>query len=541
MNEDPEEEKENKPQSIKTQPLVIAKAKKATTAAALNQNVHERRKSVYKGPSASRPASGISFEGFTSFEEVRRGFEFTGDRPGFYPPPVPSIPSNVDSLSFGSSNASYIPTNASASYNPRRTTAPHKRHESAFSIASVSSYGHVINPGSTDPFDYGALLMPSLRERPVSEDDEGDGDGMSLRSVSMSMSVDDTFAFVVEQRRLHGGGGGGAGRGWRVRQRVESDASSFYFRGGGAGAPGGHRRRESNMSVSSQAGMPPVSLYNRSGYSHGHARNDSSASSSSVAISYARHGANSGFGAWAAARSHQHRREASVDADADNMSVMSDGGRDFEAMRRERVGMGRPGIGEKMFGSPGEDEDGEDGEDGGRGLAPPFGLTRIDASPLGMEFEHDEGTYDYYDSILDGSDEPRRASSSMGSAGSRAGENEYEDSIFEKTGYRSSMEVDGDDESSVFGRKQGGRQQQQGRGLFPPASRLSMMSNQSLSVGGLSDGNAREDDTMISVCFLVLFFLCWLMRSLLFVRCSEVDTLAVVPSGQLSKLRHAYA
>ena len=504
---------------------------------------------MYKGPSASRPASGISFEGFTSFEEVRRGFEFSGERPGFYPPPppVPAIPSNVDSFSFGSSgNASYsfVPSNSSAaSYNPnaaRRAAAPHKRHESAFSIASVSSYGHVINPGSTDPFDYGALLMPSLQERPVSEDEE---DGMSLRSVSMSMSVDDTFAFVAEQQRLHGGGGAGVGvRGWRVRQRVESDASSFYFRpGGGAG---GHRRRESNMSVSSQ--VPPVSMYNRSGQSsHGHSRNDSSASSSSVAISYARYGANSGFGAWAASRYHQqHRREMSVDGDGDdNMSVMSEGGRDFEAMRRERVGMGRPGVGEKMFGSPGDDEETEEG------LAPPpFGLTRIDASPLGVESDQ-EGTYDYYDSILDGSDEPRRASvGSAGSRESRSGDNEYEDSIFEKTGYRSSMEVDGDDESSVFGRKVGGQQQQQqqqGRRLFPPAnasSRLSMMSNQSLSVGGLSDGNVREDDTMISVCSFCLFFCCslGLIKFLSYFRCSEVDMFAVVPSGRLSKLRPAY-
>ena len=515
---------------------------------------------MYKGPSASRPASGISFEGFTSFEEVRRGFEFSGDRPGFYPPPVPTIPSNVDSFSFGSSysNHSYVPANSS--YNPsaaRRTTAaPHKRHESVFSIASISSYGHVINPGSTDPFDYGALLMPSLRERPVSED-EGDADGMSLRSVSMSMSVDDTFAFVAEQQRLNGGAGG---RGWRVRQRVESDASSFYFRAGaGAGAGAGHRRRESNMSVSSVAGMPPVSLYNRSGHSssqHGHSRNDSSASSSSVAMSYAKHGANSGFGAWAASRyqQQQYRRDVSVDGDRDgdgdntSVSVLSEGGRDFEAMRRERVGMGRPGIGEKMFGlSPGDDD-----EDEGRALAPPFGLTRIDASPLGMEVEqHDEGTYDYYDSILDGSDEPRRPESmESAESGSATEDHGYEDSIFEKTGYRSSMEVDGDDESSVFGRKVGGKEGQQqegrGRGLFPPgnaSSRLSMMSNQSLSVGGLSDGNAKEDDTMISVC--VSFFFCFIVfgvdGSLLFFRCSEADTLAVVPSGPLSKRRHVYA
>ena len=226
------EEKENKAQLIKTQPLAIAKAKKPTMTM-LNQNIHECRKSIYKGPSVSRPMLGISFEGFTSFEEVRRRFEFSGNRPGFYPPPVPSIPSNVDSFSFGSSrNASYsfIPSNSSmASYNPNAAQCgvPHKC-QSAFSIASVSLYGHVINPGSTDPFNYGALLMPSLQERPVSEDEEGDWDGMSLRSISMSMSVDDTFAFVVEQQWLHGG----VGRGWRVRQRVESDVSSFYFHPG---------------------------------------------------------------------------------------------------------------------------------------------------------------------------------------------------------------------------------------------------------------------------------------------------------------------
>ena len=34
----------------------------------------------------SRPASGVSFSGFDSFDEVRRGFEFSDDRPTFYPP-----------------------------------------------------------------------------------------------------------------------------------------------------------------------------------------------------------------------------------------------------------------------------------------------------------------------------------------------------------------------------------------------------------------------------------------------------------------------
>jgi hypothetical protein len=66
---------------VKTQQLLSSKAKPGVHAQAqsafkpaLNQNVHELPKSVYRGPSASRPASGISFVGFTSFDD-RRGFE----------------------------------------------------------------------------------------------------------------------------------------------------------------------------------------------------------------------------------------------------------------------------------------------------------------------------------------------------------------------------------------------------------------------------------------------------------------------------------
>ena len=241
---------------------------------------------------ASRPASGISFSGFETFDEVRRGFEFSGDR-SFYPPPA---------------------------HANRR--GKHRREESVFSIASVSTYGRVLNNGVNDPFDYG---LPSLRERPSSED---------ISSISMSMTVDDTFAFIHNQ----------------PRRRVDSDASSFYFRPV-ALATRGHGRRESSISVTSQA--PPISKYNRSfGY---HRRNDSSASSSSIAISYAKHGANSGISAWA-----RHQRDASVD------SVMSD----FSAMY-----LGRPGIGDKMF-------------DHAVDLGP---LTSISASPPNAS----------YDSIMD--------------------------------------------------------------------------------------------------------------------------------------------
>jgi serine/arginine repetitive matrix protein 2 len=99
------------------------------------------------GPSTdSRCSSGVIFAGFESFEEVRRGFEFNNNRPAFYPP----------------SGATWRDT--------------HGRQGSLFSIASVSSYGRVTNPGSTDTFDYS---LPSLRERPSAED----------VSVSMSMTV----------------------------------------------------------------------------------------------------------------------------------------------------------------------------------------------------------------------------------------------------------------------------------------------------------------------------------------------------------------
>ena len=59
---------------------------------------------------------------------------------------------------------------------------PHRRHESALSIMSVSSYGHVINAGSLDPFDYG---LPSLRES-----------SKDMSSVSILMDIEDTFVFM---------------------------------------------------------------------------------------------------------------------------------------------------------------------------------------------------------------------------------------------------------------------------------------------------------------------------------------------------------
>jgi serine/arginine repetitive matrix protein 2 len=134
------------------------------------QIAREKRRSIYKA--MSRPTSDISFTGFDSFDEVRRGFEFSDDCPAFDPPPPSAATRRV----------------------------PHRRHESTLSIMSVSSYGHVINAGSLDPFDYG---LPSLQER--SED---------MSSITILMDIDDTFAFMKNQ----------------PRRRVESDASSFYFR-----------------------------------------------------------------------------------------------------------------------------------------------------------------------------------------------------------------------------------------------------------------------------------------------------------------------
>ncbi|TBU22804.1 hypothetical protein BD311DRAFT_822465 [Dichomitus squalens] len=257
----------------------------------------------------SREPSAASFTGFESFDEVRRGFEFGPNRPAFYPP-------------------------SQAVFRPQ-----HGRDMSVFSIASVSSYGAVVNDGTQDPFGY-AQEGPS---RPPSMDDI---------SISMSMSVDDTFSFI---RRA------------KPRRRVDSDASSFYFQPSHMMHPyrRGHRRGPSAMSVSSNAHGPPVSLYNRSFGVHAHKRNDSNTSASSVALSYAMHGANGGRAAWAS-----HTRDFSVD------SIMSD--------YSERP-MARPGLGDKMF-------------DNAHG-AP---LSAISASPESTySDEREEANRTSWDSIMD--------------------------------------------------------------------------------------------------------------------------------------------
>lgn len=267
--------------------------------------------------SHSRNTSEASFNGFESFDEIRRGFEFGPNRPAFYPPPgATSLPS-------------------------------HGRHESVYSMASVSSYGAVIRPGTMDPFGFGP-------DRPLSADDA---------SLSMSLTVDDTFSFLRKDPR---------------RQRVDSDASSFYFRGA-SNSRRGHRRNESNFSVTSNA--PPISLYNRS-YG-GHRRNDSNGSMSSIAQSYA----NNSRAAWA-----RHKHDPSVDSTFSEFSVSR---------------LARPGLGDKMF-------------DSDYGMP----LSAISGSPAGSTFDESEelsrsGQPTSYDSIMDG--DPR---SSM------------LDSLFEQTGYK---------------------------------------------------------------------------------------------------------
>ena len=355
----------------------------------LNSDSSSKRRSQGVAPNSvnthHRNSSALSFGGLDSFAEIRRGFEFNDSRPSFYPPPA--------------------------------TTSRHGKHESVFSIASVSSYGRLVHAGSCDPFDYASLAL-QLKQRPLSDD----------FSFSMSTSVDDTFSFIHKQPG---------------RKRVDSDASSFYFR-----APAhsqvhpynrSHRRHESTASVTSLG--PPVSLYNRS-FAH-HRRGDSSTSISSVAQSYAMCGANGGRAAWA-----KHRSDFSAD------SVLSD----FSGAR-----LGRPGLGDKML---------ESAFDHG------MPLTAISASPpesLAGSVRSERITseeYEYrttYDSIMDSHNGPQKIT--------------VEDSIFEKTGYRTSVSSS---DSTFFGKNSEGHNPPR----YRPISSFSITS---------SHDPVKEDDTMISV------------------------------------------
>jgi serine/arginine repetitive matrix protein 2 len=218
----------------------------------------------------SRASSQTSFKGLESFDEIRRGFEFVENRPAFYPPP---------------------------SFNHRRNQMP---RDSMISIASVSSYGMIINPGVKDPFDYG------YQSRPASGD-------MSA-FMTMSTSVDDTFSFMRRGPR---------------RKRVDSDSSSFYFRAPGTSRiPRPLKSQFHRDSIISTAIAPPVSIYNRSFGVH---RGIDSASDVGS-------GAHAAYGLAGGDRSSwapSHRRELSAD------SIISD----------VSVRVPRPTLGDKMLDS----------------------------------------------------------------------------------------------------------------------------------------------------------------------------------------------
>ncbi|KAG2024130.1 hypothetical protein CC2G_001714 [Coprinopsis cinerea AmutBmut pab1-1] len=359
----------------------------------------------------TRPSSGISFAGMDSFDEVRRGFEFHDYRPAFYPPP-PAMPTGGPSA---------------YRYGHR------KAQESVWSIASVSSYGRVLRDGAPDPFDYGMPPplpplppMPSLREStretqsyPMSDDDSMDAQFLAYTQVNPDMhpgmlrddesdrtfdcSVDDTF-HNIRNRNIGG-----------LRKRVDSDASSFYFRNHHQG----HRRRESNFSVSSIS-APPVSMFTR-----GHHRRTSSVTSaSSVALSYMHHGAMGGRAIMA-----RHRRESSMD------SMMSEhGGYSRDSMGSFR-NMARPGLGDKMFETAGGYLDAIAGSPSGSISGSDLGHL----SAPGVGDRTSGSSYDYYDSIMDGDDDGRRVTvSSYEYSEERPTSSLMEDSLFDKTGVEKS-------------------------------------------------------------------------------------------------------
>ena len=218
----------------------------------------------------SRASSQTSFKGLESFDEIRRGFEFVENRPAFYPPP---------------------------SFNQRRNQMP---RDSLISIASVSSYGMIINPGVKDPFDFG------YQSRPASGD-------MSA-FMTMSTSVDDTFSFMRRCPR---------------RKRVDSDSSSFYFRAPGTSRISRPLKSQFHRdSIISTALAPPVSIYNRSFGVH---RGIDSASgvSSGTQAPYGLAGGDRS--SWAPS----HRRELSADSVISDVSVHAP----------------RPTLGDKMLDS----------------------------------------------------------------------------------------------------------------------------------------------------------------------------------------------
>ena len=79
-----EEDADSVLNSIFAKIIGIQGRSRASSDASAHQIAQEKRRSIYKA--MSQPSSGVSFTGFDSFDEVRHGFEFSDDRPMFYPP-----------------------------------------------------------------------------------------------------------------------------------------------------------------------------------------------------------------------------------------------------------------------------------------------------------------------------------------------------------------------------------------------------------------------------------------------------------------------
>ena len=232
-------------------------------------SVFEGHSSHQRPPMHSRQNSEASFTGLSTFSEIRRGFEYGPSRPGFYPPANPQFPDNHHLLVPG-----------------------HQWRDSLISLASVSSYGHVLRSGAKDPFGYANPTTSTANHpRPISGD--------------LSITVDDTFSFLK--------------RG--IRPRQDSNASSL--RPTAQRRPNVNLRRTRRQGIDSMASVnsgPPVSLYNRGFSYYGSKQNDANIAAQLVHLTRA--------------NSHLLRERTSIDSMASGFSARQ---------------LGRPGIGDKMF------------------------------------------------------------------------------------------------------------------------------------------------------------------------------------------------
>ncbi|TFK47392.1 hypothetical protein OE88DRAFT_1728500 [Heliocybe sulcata] len=321
----------------------------------------------------SNQPSAVSVRRLESFDEVRRRFEYNSNRPTFYPPP----------------QATY-----------RRGDAP---EISRFSVTSASSRGVDGDSGFKDDSDQW------LHGRTKFDD-----------ASSMSLSVDDTFSFLKHEPQ-------------HIRRRLDSNASSFYFRAARNSQVLEQRRRRPESVISVASAGPAVTIYSRGPTGYNRRSLGTCTSGSSVVEDYAMYGANSARASWA---SHQYN--PSVDSFSS----------DFSPAR-----LGRPGLGDKMFGS-GDDY-----------------CMRLPAYPPASGGSKDgerRSSYDYSTS-----DHDRRSS--------------MQNSLFDKSGYGTSISSE-----SLFGRR---FSHPLGRSLppdehFRPVSLYSQRSIHSLG---------KEDDTMISM------------------------------------------